>query len=131
MQLGVWLPGIYGTFDSFKLGVEAGAQVYQNIEDKTQGYNNIEGKNVTVSVTAKRWGLDILGVANYFITERFDIFAKLGTAFVHQEFPARFNGNSHYIGEKLYIFLDGQALSLNHVLFLKQWLELGIMYKKI
>jgi opacity protein-like surface antigen len=96
--------------DNFKLGVEAGAQVYQNTEDKTQGYNSIDGKNVTVSVMAKRWGLDILGVADYFITERFDIFAKLGTAFVHQEFPARVNGNSHYNGDEFYIFLDGQAL---------------------
>ncbi len=107
---------LWNLTDRVKLGVEGGAQGYQNIEDK----------HGALSVTAKRWSLDMLGVADCFITQRFDIFAKLGTALVHQEYTARLNGNDHYYGEKLYFFVNDQPLKSQSIFVPKA--EIGAGY---
>ncbi len=94
----------------FKLGVEAGIQIYQNIENKSHDYYDADGRNVELSIETKRWGLDVLGVADFFITKRFDLFAKLGTAFVQQSYSNRINGNTFYNGGKVYSAINAHYL---------------------
>lgn len=92
---------LWDTTEKLKLGLEAGIQDFQNID---VNYNNV------VNVTSKRWTVDALAIADYFVTDRFDVFAKLGTAYVHQHYPTTFNGSRSIDGERLYLFINGRPL---------------------
>ncbi len=68
--------------DFLKLGLEAGANVNQNVSifKSYRGYN----------IETKRWSIDTLAVADFFVTPQVDMFVKAGFAYVKQSLPGNF-----------------------------------------
>lgn len=63
----------WGISSRFKLGVEAGVQ----------GYKRRAQSSGPLRVTSKRLSYDGMGVADLYLSERVDVAAKLGVAYVH------------------------------------------------
>ncbi len=63
--------------ENVKVGIESGYTANKHISI---------GDNL-VSIEAKRWSIDLLGVLDLYASQNVDVFAKAGVAYVKQEYP--------------------------------------------
>ncbi|MFI4937096.1 MAG: outer membrane protein [Candidatus Berkiellales bacterium] len=67
-----------------KMGLETGFTI-----NSDKNLDTVDFWNNHIDVDYKRWSADLLGVVDFYATERFDLFAKAGVAYVSEKVEAR------------------------------------------
>lgn len=117
---------LWNTWKCVSLGLETGFQFYETLNETPYAYIYPTGDSYLTEINSSRWTADIMGVVDWKVFKRFDIFAKLGAGLVRYKYDISIIDPSLPLGfENVYLTFNNNRIEPGYLVVPKAAIGIG------